>query len=525
MDCRASVIIPVYNAEKTLRRCVESLVLGLERDIEVILCEDRSKDGSWALCQELAREFPNVTCIRNEKNSGVSFTRNQGLDAAQGHYVLFVDSDDWVSNRYAQLLLKYADSDPNALVMCCLRFINRVENYWQDFYWDHNTQFVNYIYPDRFFDLAESFFIQSPCNKPFRRDVIERHHIRFDESMSMGEDFQFVLDYMESMHCKKCVVLNEPLYYYIRWNNSSLMSNFGFIENQPEFDRLAQLSRLIGPDSIPRRDAMIAQGRQNYIYHIVRNPSRSKQEKLEAIERIMGDGRATAHYRKQKLLQLKEQTASLAAFVKSVPPRLRGRMARKQLQKRIARIRSSVYADGISIISQNCIGGVLSHDLGMQFLSPTVNLFIREPDFVKFALNLEHYLGCSLRVHWGGTYPIGTLDDITIYFMHYDTCEEAKQAWERRTKRVDLDRILVLSTDRNSFDDAVYEQWQQIPYPKILFTADPRYGQDPDSVFFPEYQAQGFVPDLIPRREFYKDGKLIRTINRFGGTHDPTGKT
>lgn len=525
MDCRASVIIPVYNAEKTLRRCVESLVLGPERRIEVILCEDCSADGSWVLCQELAREFPNVKCLRNEKNSGVSFTRNVGLEAACGTYILFVDSDDWVSQRYAMELIRLAQENTDALPICGHHFIDKVNTASRDYLWNAQSGAQISLEPDAFFDLCDRFLLQQLWNKVFRRDVIERHHIRFDESMSMGEDFQFVLDYMEAMQCKKCVVLNEPLYYYIRWNNSSLMSSFGFVNNQPEFDRLVQLSRLIGPDSIPRRDAMIAQGRQNYVYHIVRNPGRSKQEKLEAIERIMGDGRAAAHYRKQKLLHAKEQAASLAAFVKSVPPRLQGRMARKQLQKRIARIRSSVHADGISIISQNCIGGVLSHDLGMQFRSPTVNLFIREPDFVKFALNLEHYLGCSLRVHWGGTYPIGTLDDITIYFMHYDSCEEAKLAWERRTKRVDIDRVLVLSTDRNGFDDESYLLWKQIPYPKVLFTVDPRYAQDGDSVLFQQYQNQGFVPNLIPDREFYKDGTLIRTINQFGGTHDPTGKT
>ena len=94
MACKASVIVPVYNAEKTLRRCVESIVLGQERNIEVILVEDCSKDHSWELCLELAQEFPNVTAVQNERNSGVSFTRNRGLELAQGDYILFVDSDD-----------------------------------------------------------------------------------------------------------------------------------------------------------------------------------------------------------------------------------------------------------------------------------------------------------------------------------------------------------------------------------------------------------------------------------------------
>lgn len=514
MEYVISVIIPVYNAERTIRRCVESLALGRQRNIQIILVDDCSKDHSWDICQELADEFPNVLCIKNDVNCGVSYTRNKALCLAEGSHVLFVDSDDWVSRNYAAALWDYAkQTGDDALILCAYHYVDHPNNTSSVV---HGGGVLNQPFEMSIsdaFTLVEMTLLQQLWNKIFRRDVIEQHHIRFDESMSMGEDFQFVLDYMEAIRCKKCVVLNEPLYYYIRWNNSSLMSSFGFIENQSEFDRLAQLSRLIGPDSIPRRDAMIAQGRQNYIYHIVRNPSRSKQEKLEAIERIMGDGRATAHYRKQKLLQLKEQTASLVAFVKSVPPRLRGRMARKQLQKRIARIRSSVHADGISIISQNCIGGVFYHDLGMQFLSPTVNLFIKEPDFVRFVLNLEHYLGCSLQMQWGGEYPIGTLDDITIYFMHYDTCEEAKLAWERRAKRVDLDRILVLSTDRNGFGDESYRLWKQIPYPKVLFTANPDFTED--AVYYPEFAEQGYVGDLISDRKFYYGDVLKTTINKF----------
>lgn len=193
--------------------------------------------------------------------------------------------------------------------------------------------------------------------------------------------------------------------------------------------------------------------------------------------------------------------------------RAKGWLFRHLLQLKIAGLRKKVHADNVSIISQNCIGGVFSHDMGMQFLSPTVNLFIREPDFVKFALNLEHYLGCSLQVHWGGTYPIGTLDDITIYFMHYDTCEEAKLAWERRTKRVDLDRILVLSTDRNGFDDESYGLWKQIPYPKVLFTANPDFTED--AVYYPEFAEQGYVGDLISKRLFYRDEAVIKTVNTF----------
>ena len=512
MEYVISVIIPVYNAERTIRRCVESLALGRQRNIQIILVDDCSKDHSWDICQELADEFPNVLCIKNDVNCGVSYTRNKALCLAEGSHVLFVDSDDWVSRNYAAALWDYAkQTGDDALILCAYHYVDHPNNTSSVV---HGGGVLNQPFEMSIsdaFTLVEKTLLQQLWNKIFRRDVIEQHHIRFDESMSMGEDFQFVLDYMEAIRCKKCVVLNEPLYYYIRWNNSSLMSNFGFIENQPEFDRLAQLSRLIGPDSIPRRNAMIAQGRQNYVYHIVRNPSRSKQEKLEAIERIMGDGKSSVHYREQKVLFAKEQIAAQLWKAKQLVPRVKGRLLRARLQKKIAHAVGIVSAEGITFISQNCIGGVLYHDLGMQFLSPTVNTFIPQPGFVRLVMDLHHYMEQELIVEWGEEYPIGMLGDVEIHFMHYDTCKMAKDSWDKRKKRINWDKIFVLGTDRDGFDDAVYEQWKQIPYAKILFSAHPEYTED--AVYFPEFAQRGSVGDMISERKFYRDGVLIAKLS------------
>ena len=89
-----SVIVPVYNAAHTLERCVDSIAASGGEDIQIILIEDCSKDDSWQVCQRLAEKYKTVLCLRNERNRGVSHTRNRGLDAATGEYLLFVDSDD-----------------------------------------------------------------------------------------------------------------------------------------------------------------------------------------------------------------------------------------------------------------------------------------------------------------------------------------------------------------------------------------------------------------------------------------------
>ena len=116
----------MYNAQQTLCKCVESIVLGQERDLEIILVEDCSRDDSWELCKRLKNTYPQVRAVQNARNSGPSFTRNSGLDEATGEYVLFVDSDDWVSAAYAKRLLDVQALHKDRLVVCGYVFLDYI---------------------------------------------------------------------------------------------------------------------------------------------------------------------------------------------------------------------------------------------------------------------------------------------------------------------------------------------------------------------------------------------------------------
>ena len=197
--------------------------------------------------------------------------------------------------------------------------------------------------------------------------------------------------------------------------------------------------------------------------------------------------------------------------------RVKGRLIRAKNKFIISRVNRKLKICDFTIISQNCIGGVLYHDLGMQFLSPTINAFIPEPGFVKMVLNLRYYMEQELVIRWGEEYPIGMLDDVEIHFMHYEACQEAKEAWDKRKKRINWDKIFVIGTDRDGFDETTYEQWKQITYPKILFAANSKYTED--AVCFPEYAEDGQIGDLIPERKFYKNRSLVEKINGFENEH------
>lgn len=508
------MIIPVYNVAGTLEKCVESIIYGKKCDVEIILIDDCSEDNSWNICCSLAARFSNVYSYKNRQNSGVSYTRNQGLKRAKGKYILFVDSDDWVSRNYIKYLIETHKKHQDSLVICGLYFLNNVAGYRRKYLWNDEDCFEIILERQHFFDLQERFLLQQLWNKVFLREIIEQNHICFDESQSMGEDFQFVLDYMEAAEIQSCVVVNRPLYYYVRANNYSLMSKFGLIGHDNEYKRLEQLKRIckILPDRIEQQyQIAIEKTKYNYVYQVCRSSINSRTEKLNFIENIMHDKKAEQHYKKQQWLIAKEKIVYFVGKCKELAFRIIGKLKRVRRNKIIKKAYKNLKTTGFTIISQNCIGGVIYHDMQMQFLSPTINLFFKEPDFVRFVNNLKYYINLEMEMSWEEEYPVGRLDDVMVYFMHYSTCSEAKNAWEKRKKRINWEKIIILATDMEGFDDSVWEEWCKITYPKILFTATKR--EKENEIFYRKYKKYGHVQDLIPKREFYKNGILIENIN------------
>lgn len=512
---KVSIIIPVYNAATTLRRCVESLIYGEEKDIELILVEDCSTDESWGLCCQLQEEYCQIKAYKNACNQGVSYTRNFGLSQANGQYILFVDSDDWVSGNYVFKMITEAQRHEGEFVICGFHFINRLSTEESFFSWSSDVdKSIARINNSHLFELQKKTLLQQLWNKVFVREVIIKNNVRFDETQSMGEDFQFVLDYIENANITSFVVLNDPLYYYVRTNNTSLMSRFGLQENTQEYRRLLQLRKISGEDNIEiqkKYEKALLSLKYNYIYQAVHS-NKAKKEKICFIESVMKDGRASEYYSQQMRVVNREKVYSFYSKLKSLPERGINRLKRGKRDHIAMNMKKRLHNKNVSIISQNCIGGVFYHDMGMNFYSPTINLFFSGPDFIKLVNELQYYVSLPLKMSWGEKYPIGYLDDIAIHFMHYESCSEARSAWERRVKRINYKKILVLCTDMEDFNDETYRMWNDITYPKLLFSATKR--DDESVLFYPEYEKQGKVDNLIPDRKFYKDGKLIEVVNQ-----------
>lgn len=171
----------------------------------------------------------------------------------------------------------------------------------------------------------------------------------------------------------------------------------------------------------------------------------------------------------------------------------------------------------ITIISMNCTGGILSHDLGLQFKSPTVNLFFRAEDFIKFCEDLEYYLSIDEFVECTDpkiigkrTYPIVYLGDLVLFLVHYHSVKEAQVKWNKRKKRVNWNNIVIINTDREGMTEELKNRFEELPYRKVMFVNQPDE-RHPNCFYIKGYENQKSV-GIITNHDTW-DGK--RPVDQF----------
>lgn len=311
MKDKVSIIIPVYKAEKTLKRCVDSILDNQYENLELILIEDCSPDQSWEVCRQYADKNACIRAVRNKENKGVSNTRNHGLALAKGTYVMFVDSDDWVEKDYISRLADAVKQCSTGLAIS--GYVNHDELHagrTDQFGWgEEETIRKKEDVSSDLKMLYEQRLLQQLWNKIFLKSIIEDNHIRFDENINVGEDFRFVLKYIESMNRPSVVFLNLPLYHYIRDNAESLMSKVGYERLEEGLSNMEQMYRLMRMGEQEIKDLMKREKEEQqkvYAYIIMHNSNMTDQEKKRLIKNLAGDAWQQI-YREQKKLYCKEK--------------------------------------------------------------------------------------------------------------------------------------------------------------------------------------------------------------------------
>ena len=154
-----------------------------------------------------------------------------------------------------------------------------------------------------------------------------------------------------------------------------------------------------------------------------------------------------------------------------------------------------------TIFSCNCTGGVLYHDLGLPFNSPTINLYMSCADFIKFLENLDYYLTLQMTPYFGDIkrdYPLAFLGDLTLFLVHYQSVQQAIAKWQDRKKRIDHNNIYVIATDRDGFNEELLHRFNKLPFRKKIFTHKPV--ESPDCVYIRGFEDEPQIGGLMEPR-------------------------
>lgn len=214
---KVSIIIPVYNSEDYIHRCVHSICNQSYKNIEIILINDGSKDKSGIICDDFAKKDKRVNVVHQE-NKGVSSARNNGLKLATGEFICFVDSDDKVLEDYIKNLIEdYYKSDNTDLVFQGNTKIFGNDETKSTFFED---DVVSVFDKRRLFVDFEISRHGNPISKLFKTEIIRNNNLEFNENFTFNEDKIFVLEYLKT--CKGDVVFSKTVNYQYHINPGSL---------------------------------------------------------------------------------------------------------------------------------------------------------------------------------------------------------------------------------------------------------------------------------------------------------------
>lgn len=212
MGGKVSVIIPVYNCEKFIEKCLKSVLAQTWPDMEIIVIDDGSQDRSFEIISRVSQGKTNVK-IFHQGNGGLSAARNSGLKNATGKYLAFVDGDDYLGNRYIEKMVVAAEKNDSELVICGYQKV------------DPAGTLIEKVTPGSYIRYEHeewAFRICAACFRLYRKEVWDRHHIEFEPGVH-GEDVP--ISFFFNKICRNITTIPDAEYYYVQ-HRKSIMHNF-----------------------------------------------------------------------------------------------------------------------------------------------------------------------------------------------------------------------------------------------------------------------------------------------------------
>lgn len=212
------IIVPCYNAEKSIEKCVRSLMEQTYKNIKIILVNDGSSDMTLSIISQLSREDERII-VKTIKNGGVSNARNIGIKCSDSEFICFVDSDDFVTKSYVTDLISKKNYD-----LVISGYIRMTQNNKIKIQGEKQEKKNLEELGDSFGKLYQKSFFNAPWGKLFHRSIIEENNIYFDIDKDFGEDTEFNLEYLK--HTCSIACIEKINYFYIWFNQGNLTNKF-----------------------------------------------------------------------------------------------------------------------------------------------------------------------------------------------------------------------------------------------------------------------------------------------------------
>lgn len=215
-----SIIVPVYKVEKYIHRCIKSILFQTFSNFELILIDDGSPDKSGIICDEYAKKDKRIK-VFHQKNGGVSNARNNGIEHAQGTWISFIDSDDYIEKAYYEHLIQFSNNDwiiggfKTELHIEKLKKISYSETDFGEFWDSHFHRLYSTV----------------PWGKLYKKEIIQNNHIQFDTQIRLGEDLIFNLEYVRN--CKTIQLIDSSQYIYT--TNAAASERYNLREDELKY--------------------------------------------------------------------------------------------------------------------------------------------------------------------------------------------------------------------------------------------------------------------------------------------------
>ncbi len=271
-DFLISIVIPIYNAEKYLEQCLNSIKNQTYKNFEVILVNDGSKDESETICKRFL-EYDARFRYFTKENGGVSSARNLGLDNVKGDFITFIDSDDWIAENHLELLINSIKKTNSDIVVSCYKeFDNNIDTYYTIVYTKQEKNLLNFekMNRDDFLTIFPKLMSINVCfnnavAKLFRKELV--NNLRFDTSIKYGEDLDFYFSLYLNVESISYV---DELTYVYRIHGDSTTSNFNQEYAEQELSIFKKMFKKIQEIGLPtihyfNKFQKLLKARVNYI--------------------------------------------------------------------------------------------------------------------------------------------------------------------------------------------------------------------------------------------------------------------